>query len=129
MSQESKSLVFVIDDEVTLADSLAMVFSIKGYRVKIFETVQDALDCYQQGRIPEVIIMDYNLRGINGTEGIHAFKKFGYPGKFLGISADDIEEEMLEAGANSFWGKPLDMAGFVDAFDRLTEPEASVGLP
>lgn len=121
MNSIPKSLIFIVDDEVTLADSLAMVFQVKGYRVKVFETAEEALAKFIGGLSPIAVIIDGHLPGMKGTEGITAFKESGYEGEFIGISSYELEEEMLAAGAKSFWAKPFEIVDFVGAMNQIRE--------
>ena len=113
MNNSSVKLVYIIDDEVTLADSLAMIFEIKGWSVKIFDTAEEAINQINEGKIPALIVIDGNLPGMNGDEAIATIRATGHEGMIVGVSAADFEESMTAAGVSSYWPKPFELADFV----------------
>ena len=114
MADPSK-LLFIVDDEITLADSLATVFEIKGFDVETFATAEQALEKIREGSRPHLIIMDGNLPGMSGPEAIEAIREEGYEGDFIGISGEEYEEAMKGAKVKSYWEKPFDIGAFIDA--------------
>lgn len=111
-------ILFVIDDDVDLAESLEMVFETKAYSVRLFEDVESGLETFKTGVIPQSIIIDGSLPGLTGPEGITAFREGGYGGIFIGMSGEDFEEKMISAGATKFWAKPFEMSEFIASVDH-----------
>jgi FixJ family two-component response regulator len=67
MSINEREIIFVIDDDESLRDSLALFLKLEGYTVKSFESSEDylAMESYQGAGC---IILDVNLGGKSGIE-------------------------------------------------------------
>ena len=66
MEPDSKS-VFVIDDEVLVADSIAMILRLNGYRALALYDPESAIAQLEITR-PAVVISDVEMPGMNGVE-------------------------------------------------------------
>ena len=96
---------------------------------------EDALDyLHQRGTYaapalaprPAIILLDLNLPGTDGREVLAEIKQDAnlkeIPVVVLTTSADELDvENCFRAGANSFVQKPVDLAGFVTAVQRLKD--------
>ena len=75
---------------------------------------------------PGIILLDLNLPGTDGREVLAEIKQDeqlkDIPVVVLTTSADELDiENCYRAGANSFVQKPVDLAGFVNAIQRLKD--------
>jgi CheY-like chemotaxis protein len=96
---------------------------------------EDALDyLYQRGTYadpalaprPAIILLDLNLPGTDGREVLAEIKQHErlklIPVVVLTTSADEVDiRNCYLAGANSFVQKPVDLAGFIAAVQRLKD--------
>jgi CheY-like chemotaxis protein len=69
--------VMVVDDERTIADTLALIFSSNGYDARSAYSAEEALEMLEEWR-PDVAIIDVVLPGMNGIE-FAIFLKASYP--------------------------------------------------
>ena len=69
--------IMVVDDEETIADTLALIFSSNGYDARSAYSAEAALEMLEQWR-PDVAIIDVVLPGMNGIE-FAIFLKASYP--------------------------------------------------
>ncbi len=59
--------IMVVDDEETIADTLALIFSSNGYDARSAYSAEEALEMLEQWR-PDLAIIDVVLPGMNGIE-------------------------------------------------------------
>ena len=99
--------LLIIDDEVDVCNLLRRAL------LKHFHTVECAhslTDGYALAATfqPDVVLLDNNLPDGYGLEHIANFK-IGKPTRVVMISAMDIRQEAMAAGADEFIGKPVDV--------------------
>jgi two-component system response regulator VicR/two-component system response regulator RegX3 len=100
--------VLLVDDEEALRASLSYALIKEGYQVATAADGQSALKLFHK-QVPDVIILDLMLPGIDGMElcwRIRAFSKV--PILMLTAKDQDIEKVWgLEAGADDYITKPF----------------------
>jgi len=69
--------IMVVDDEETIADTLALIFSSNGYDARSAYSAEQALELIEEWR-PDLAIIDVVLPGMNGIE-FAIFLKASYP--------------------------------------------------
>ena len=69
--------ILVVDDEETIADTLALIFRSNGYDAKTAYSAEQALEMLETWQ-PDVAIIDVVLPGMNGIE-FAIFLKASYP--------------------------------------------------
>lgn len=69
--------IMVVDDEVSIADTLALIFSSNGYDAQSAYSAEQALEMIE-GWSPDLAIIDVVLPGMNGIE-FAIFLKASYP--------------------------------------------------
>jgi DNA-binding NtrC family response regulator len=85
----------VVDDEETIADTLALIFSSNGYDARSSYSAEQALEMIEEWS-PDVAIIDVVLPGMNGIE-FAIFLKASYPGvHFLLFSGQPGTGGLLE---------------------------------
>jgi FixJ family two-component response regulator len=60
-------MVFVVDDDISVRESLELLFQNEGWQAKTFESAQEFLD-YRRALIPSCLVLDLSLPGLNGLE-------------------------------------------------------------
>lgn len=60
-------VVFVVDDDVSVRESLELLIQNEGWRVKAFASAQEFLDC-PRAVVPSCLVLDISLPGLNGLE-------------------------------------------------------------
>lgn len=109
MGRVSCRRVLIIDDNVDLAENIAEILQLDGHLTQVCESAEEALS---QGvdELPDVIVTDYRLPGINGADFVKQFRKIRTQVHAVVISAYTDEgtiKHAIEAGA-SFLPKPVD---------------------
>ncbi|RAU21537.1 hybrid sensor histidine kinase/response regulator [Paramagnetospirillum kuznetsovii] len=105
-------LILIVEDSVTQAIRLQFTLDQEGFQTAIAASGEEALD-YVNRQLPDLIIVDYHLPGIQGDElcrQIHMdITTRGIP--LLMLTADDtaaVELHGLESGADDFVAKSED---------------------
>lgn len=62
-----KSIVFVVDDDISIRESLELLIHAAGWRPELFASAQAFLD-YPPITVPHCLILDISLPGLNGLE-------------------------------------------------------------
>ncbi len=106
--------ILVVDDNLANLKFMMQVLSGAGYSVRPANDGELALQSIQ-ARLPELILMDYKMPGLNGIEVCQQLKEDpktrDIPVIFLSaISDTELKVKALEAGAVDYVTKPLDPA-------------------
>ncbi|HEY1722273.1 MAG TPA: response regulator [Magnetospirillaceae bacterium] len=114
--------IVVIDDDPLIRETIDMVLSSAGHRVRLADSgVNGLLSVLHQK--PDLILLDMNLPGMDGytlaKEFSNASKYRGVP--ILAVTAHDSAEDYdaaYAAGCTGFLAKPLDQARLLHAVDE-----------
>lgn len=115
--------VLIVDDALDLGRLLqaALVTLDAGLQISVIPSGEEAL--LEVGRQPvDLLITDVRLPGMSGlllTKRMRARKKDLKVIQISGLSDSDLERQSLEAGADYFLHKPLDMPNFLRLVDQL----------
>jgi len=61
------SIVYVVDDDISVRQSLELLILNEGWRPELFETAQDFLSCPRASQ-PSCLVLDLSLPGLNGLD-------------------------------------------------------------
>ncbi len=87
--------ILIIDDEATIADTLALIFQSTGYEARTSYSAESALEILEEWR-PDLAVIDVVLPGMNGIE-FAIFLKASYPScRFLLFSGQPGTSGLLE---------------------------------
>lgn len=103
-------MVFVVDDDPSVRDALAVLLSFEGFAVREFADGQSLLDQMSQER-PSCILLDVNMPGRSGIEILSAIDVNRSCVPVLMISGQgDIPTAVraIKSGAFDFFEKPFD---------------------
>lgn len=121
MSQDPPiPLVYVVDDDDAVRDSLDTYLSLMGLNVVTYSSGQQLLD----GEIgtPQVLVIDINMPDIDGfvlLDGLRA-RGIGAPVIFMtGLGETDVRARALQAGVEAFFDKPVDPKQLLATITRL----------
>jgi CheY-like chemotaxis protein len=137
MNLKSSHPILLVEDSPEDFEITVRAFRKTNIANPIFRCIdgEDALDyLYQRGVYsspthaprPAIILLDLNLPGTDGREVLAEIKQVDrlkdIPVVVLTTSADEVDiENCYRAGANSFVQKPVDLAGFISAIQRLKD--------
>src|SRR5271168_1356316 len=62
-----KSLVFVVDDDISVRESLDLLIRTAGWRPELFASAQAFLD-HPPTSVPNCLVLDISLPGLNGLD-------------------------------------------------------------
>lgn len=114
------SHVLIIDDNEDILHMLKAMLEMHGYKVSVKQNIIEVESVLSE-LCPDVIILDMLLSGADGREICRMLKenkKFS-PIHLIMISAHPCaKKECLEAGANYFVEKPVDMNDLVSTVKR-----------
>ena len=64
---ESKAVVFVVDDDVSVREALERLLRVVGFDVETFASAQDFL-AHRRANLPSCLVLDVRLPGLSGLE-------------------------------------------------------------
>jgi FixJ family two-component response regulator len=102
-------VVFVVDDDVSVRESLELLIRCEGWQPETFASAQQFLD-YPRVLIPNCLVLDVSLPGLNGLDlqRIVADERTDMPIIFItGHSDVPTTVQAMKAGAVEFLTKPF----------------------
>jgi FixJ family two-component response regulator len=102
------SIVFVVEDDVSVRESLELLIQSEGWQPELFASSQEFLS-HPRPTIPCCLILDVNLPGLNGLELQKQLAgRNDMPIVFISGQADvPMSVQAMKAGAVEFLTKPL----------------------
>ena len=108
----SGASILIVEDQITLAESIASYLRGEGYEVMLAHTGEDGffIACSSS---PALMLLDLNLPGRGGLEVLRQLRALG---NFLPVliltSNNSVDERVagLDAGADDYLGKPFSLA-------------------
>jgi len=102
-------IVFVVDDDVSVRESLESLVRCEGWRPETFSSAQEFLD-YPRVHIPNCLVLDVSLPGLNGLDlqRLIAGERPDMPIIFITGHGDvPMTVQAMKAGAVEFLTKPF----------------------
>ena len=122
-----KPIVFVVDDDVSVRESLELLLSFEGCRPETFATAEEFL-ARPRVRTPSCLVLDVSLPDLNGLElqKLIASDRIDMPIIFITGHGDvPMTVQAMKAGAVEFLTKPFDdevlLGAIRNAIKRSTE--------
>lgn len=106
--------ILVVDDDPDFQEFLSVLLELEGYEVLAAYDGQSALDVINQGRAPDLVLLDVLMPGMDGFEVCMALladpAKSPPPVVFISALADDKHiRQGLSMGGVHYITKPLDV--------------------
>ncbi|MDQ0323904.1 FixJ family two-component response regulator [Pararhizobium capsulatum DSM 1112] len=114
---EHRPIVFVVDDDISVRESLELLIVSAGWRPILFHSAQDFLEAAPTST-PSCLILDVNLPGLNGLDlqTLISSNGRGMPIIFVSGYGDvPLTVRALKGGALDFLTKPIDSAAILNA--------------
>ena len=113
----------VVDDTRIAATTIAQALTLLGYRAQVAYSPRVAIESIFK-RVPDVILLDINMPGIDGVEVCRYLRRDPHTEKvpIVAMSSEAQEEtvdRVYEAGANAFLAKPIDIDILERALNRI----------
>jgi FixJ family two-component response regulator len=102
-------IVFVVDDDVSVRESLELLIRCEGWRPETFASAQEFLD-HPRVLVPNCLVLDVSLPGLNGLDLQHlvARERTDMPIIFITGHGDvPMTVQAMKAGAVEFLTKPF----------------------
>jgi FixJ family two-component response regulator len=119
--------IYVVDDEVAIASSLAAILDESGYTAKYFTSPLEALDV-ARSEPPQVLISDFSMPGRTGLELAQDLALLCPRCSVILLSALDlsfiktqIEKFPVPAPKFTFFRKPVAVRTLLDAIRQILE--------
>ncbi len=123
--------ILIVDDEHTIADTLALIFTSNGYEARTSYSAEQALEILEEWR-PDLAVIDVVLPGMNGIE-FAIFLKASYPEcHFLLFSGQPGASGMLEEARKKghlfeILAKPLHPTFMLATVSDMLSPPPDLG--
>jgi len=117
------AIVFVVDDDLSLRETLRCLIESAGYCVQTFGSAEEFLDA-NASDAPTCLVLDVRLPGANGLDLQHELGKRGsqLPIIFItGFGDIEMSVQAMKAGAVEFLAKPFRSEDLLDAVRRAVE--------
>lgn len=122
---EAPPMVFVIDDDQSLRDSLGRLLRSEGLAVQAFASAHAFLDAFRPPEVPSCLVLDVGLPGLDGLGLQRRLREMDAPVAIVFLTGrGDVPTSVkaLKAGALDFFTKPFQpadlLAGIKDAIER-----------
>ena len=105
----STSIVFVVDDDISVRESLVLLIRTEGWQPETFASAQEFLD-HPRVPVPSCLVLDISLPGLNGLELQKriAMERTDMPIIFITGHGDVPKTvQAMKAGAVEFLTKPF----------------------
>ncbi len=110
MSQENKKKhsILLVDDDHFLLTMYADKFKAAGFEIEVMGNSRDALDKIKSGYVPEVIMLDVVMPGMDGLELLKNIRdqKLASSSKIIMLSNQSQEDDIQKA-------KSMNVAGYI----------------
>jgi len=123
-NQMDKIDVWLVEDNNDFRSSIAELIngtdSMKCERA--FASCEDAIACLQRDEVPEVVLMDIGLPGMNGVEGVKRVKALSPSTDIIMLTVYDDDENVFRAicaGASGYLLKNAPAESILTAIDEL----------
>jgi FixJ family two-component response regulator len=115
---QSKHLVYVLDDDARIRESLEGLLSVAGFEVKLFAEPKSFF-AFQRPEVPSCLILDLNLGETTGLDLQQQLQgDFSLPVIFLTGHGDiPTAVKAMRAGASEFLSKPVEEEELFPAID------------
>ena len=119
---EAASIVFVVDDDVSVRESLELLIKSAGWQPHTFESARQFLAC-PRAPVPSCLILDVTLPGLNGLElQKQLADRIDMPIIFItGYGDIPMSVRAMKAGAVEFLTKPFKDDVLLEAIRQAIE--------
>jgi CheY-like chemotaxis protein len=124
MSHPSQQTILLVEDYKDSREMLSLLLEDLKYRVLATVNGQHALDLASK-ETPDLILTDFNLPDMNGTELIRRIRRLGgrlshIPIVMLTAYGRDVVRDLaIEAGCTAFFSKPINFTILQEAIEQL----------
>ena len=103
----SEISILIAEDDIIIAMDLEQILKSWKYNVKIVSSGEEAVKEAFENK-PDLILMDINLKGMNGIEAARKIKKLSIPIIFISGSNYQNLVKNIETSMHAYVSKPFD---------------------
>jgi FixJ family two-component response regulator len=118
-TSQVKPIVFVVDDDISVRESLELLIRSKGWQVETFVSAQEFLE-RPRAFVPSCLLLDVSLPGLNGLDlqKSIATERTEMPIIFItGYGSIPMSVQAMKAGAVEFLTKPFNDEALLTAIE------------
>jgi CheY-like chemotaxis protein len=123
-----KANILVVEDDEYSRDALAHLLAAEGYDIASAHDGEEGLTKARAAR-PDMIVLDLNLPGMDGNQVIGMIRGdeslASIPILVVTGDEDKKAQDAVEAGANAYLTKPLELDALIDAIRRLNSAQTA----
>lgn len=128
LKSQEKPIVFVVDDDVSVRESLEMLIKFAGWQPETFASAADFL-AHPRTTTPSCLVLDVSLPDLNGLElqKLIGAERMDMPIIFITGHGDvPMTVQAMKAGAVEFLTKPFDDQVLLSAIKHAIKRSAAV---
>ncbi len=128
VKSQQQPIVFVVDDDISVRESLKLLIQFAGWQPEIFASAEDFL-AHPRTPTPSCLVLDVSLPELNGLElqKLIASERTDMPIIFITGHGDvPTSVQAMKAGAVEFLTKPFDDEVLLSAIRHAIERSAAV---
>jgi CheY-like chemotaxis protein len=118
----STTTILVIDDDQDIREMVGLVFEIRGHRALLAADGGEAFDLLHRGVVPDVILLDIMMPGMNGVDFMRTLKSdpnlADIPVVVLSGDAS-ARKTATQLAAAACLSKPIDVDRLLEAVERV----------
>ncbi len=122
----NQARILLVDDDPEHRELCELIFRAKQYEVKCLPDCNNLLD-EVASYLPALIVMDHNLPGMTGADGIRILRAHDQFNRIpvIYLSAQpDLKDLASAVNADDYLSKPFKAADLIEKVDRLTSKAA-----
>jgi DNA-binding response OmpR family regulator len=120
----ARCAILVVDDDVAIRESLALLLADEGYTVEQAGDGREALDVMDR-RWPSLVLLDLRMPVMDGWAFVEELRKRGLCPRVVPMTAArDARAWAEEIGATTYIGKPFDPRDLLAMIERLCAEDA-----
>lgn len=118
-----RATILLVEDNEMVAGAVRETLEVKGWTVETCSDGTAALEKIASESHYDLLLLDYDLPGVNGIELVHRARELAHRSRtpIIMLSATPVEAAALKAGADEFLQKPQGVSSLVETITRLLE--------
>lgn len=127
----SNTTVFIVDDDASIRESLALLLSSVGYNVETFASAKKFIGMEPQPKGPACIVLDIKMPGLSGLDlqKEMSTRNYALPIIFITGHGDiPMSVKAMKRGAVDFLAKPFDDDELIEAVKEALEKDTRIQI-
>lgn len=115
-----KHRIIIVEDDLAIADALAMHLQHAGYEFQVFYDGMEAMDALLDDHQYDLALLDIMLPGMNGFELLEHMKQYNIPVIYMTAKTDAASEiKGLRDGAEDYITKPFEIMTLLVRMEKV----------